>query len=39
MGMTVGYFEPTDATHGGMIAPTMPQVFEFLSKQRKGQRR
>ncbi len=36
MGMTTGYFEPEGATHGGMIAPTTPRVFEFLVKQVKG---
>ena len=35
MGMTTGYFEPAGATHGGMIAPTTPRVFEFLARQRK----
>jgi predicted peptidase len=36
MGMTTAYFEPEGATHGGMIAPTTPKVFEFLTKQRKA---
>ena len=36
LGMTTDYFEPEGATHGGMIAPTTPRVFEFLAKQRKG---
>lgn len=36
MGMTAEYFEPEGATHGGMIAPTTPRVFEFLSRQKKG---
>ena len=36
MGMTTDYFEPEGATHGGMIAPTTPRVFEFLAKQRKS---
>jgi predicted peptidase len=35
LGMTTAYFEPEGATHGGMIAPTTPRVFEFLVKQRK----
>jgi predicted peptidase len=35
LGMTTDYFEPEGATHGGMIAPTTPRVFEFLAKQRK----
>jgi predicted peptidase len=36
MGMTTDYFEPEGATHGGMIAPTTPHVFEFLAKQKRG---
>ncbi|MGD2166669.1 MAG: alpha/beta hydrolase-fold protein [Gammaproteobacteria bacterium] len=32
MGMTAEYFEPTGATHGSMIAPTTPVVFEFFSR-------
>jgi len=36
MGMTTAYFEPEGATHGGMIAPTTPRVFEFLAKQKRG---
>jgi predicted peptidase len=35
IGMTVAYFEPADATHGSMIAPTVPRIFEFLAKHRK----
>lgn len=35
LGMTTAYFEPEGATHGGMIAPTTPHVFEFFAKQRK----
>lgn len=35
LGMTTAYFEPEGATHGGMIAPTTPRVFEFLAQQRK----
>jgi poly(3-hydroxybutyrate) depolymerase len=31
-GMTVEYYEPAGATHGGMIEPTTPQALEFLSK-------
>ena len=38
MGMTVAYFEPEGATHGSMIAPTTPRVFEFFSKQKKAGR-
>ncbi|MEO8466440.1 MAG: alpha/beta hydrolase-fold protein [Gammaproteobacteria bacterium] len=36
MGMTAEYFEPEGATHGGMIAPTTPRVFEFLAKQKRA---
>jgi predicted peptidase len=36
MGMTVEYFEPEGATHGGMIAPTTPRVFEFFAGHKKG---
>jgi len=36
MGMTTDYFEPEGATHGGMIAPTTPQVFAFLAKQKRA---
>jgi hypothetical protein len=36
LGMTAEYFEPEGATHGGMIAPTTPRVFEFFAKQRRG---
>jgi predicted peptidase len=36
LAMTTDYFEPEGATHGGMIGPTTPRVFEFLAKQRKG---
>jgi predicted peptidase len=35
LGTTTAYFEPQGATHGGMIAPTTPRVFEFLAQQRK----
>jgi predicted peptidase len=31
MGMTTGYFEPADATHGSMIAPTLPKALEFFA--------
>jgi poly(3-hydroxybutyrate) depolymerase len=31
-GMTVEYFEPAGATHGGMIEPTTPQALAFFSK-------
>lgn len=36
MGMSVGYAEPAGATHGSMIAPTTPQVFEFFSKHSRS---
>lgn len=35
MGMTTDYFEPEGASHGSMIAPTVPRVLEFLSGQRR----
>lgn len=35
LGMTAAYFEPADATHGSMIAPTTPRVFEFLATHKK----
>jgi len=37
-GMTVEYFEPAGATHGGMIEPTTPRVLEFFARhvRRKG---
>ena len=31
LGMTTGYFEPADATHGSMIAPTLPKALEFFA--------
>jgi predicted peptidase len=31
MGITTGYFEPADATHGSMIAPTLPKALEFFA--------
>ena len=31
MGMMTGYFEPADATHGSMIAPTLPKALEFFA--------
>jgi predicted peptidase len=31
-GMTVEYFEPAAATHGGMIEPTTPQALEFFAR-------
>lgn len=30
--MTVEYFEPAGATHGGMVEPTTPQALEFFSR-------
>jgi poly(3-hydroxybutyrate) depolymerase len=38
-GMTVGYAEPSGATHGGMIEPTTPQALEFFATQVRGARR
>jgi predicted peptidase len=38
MGMTADYFEAEGATHGGMIAPTTPRVFEFLAKHKRSRR-
>ncbi|HEU4365834.1 MAG TPA: hypothetical protein VFT13_10275 [Candidatus Krumholzibacteria bacterium] len=39
-GMTVEYFEPAGATHGGMIEPTTPQALEFFSRHvRRAQAR
>jgi len=32
MGMNVDYFEPEGATHGSMIAPKVPRVFEFFAR-------
>lgn len=36
MGMTTEYFEPAGASHGSMIAPTVPRVLEFFSRQRRA---
>jgi hypothetical protein len=36
MGISVDYFEPAGATHGSMIAPTVPRVFEFFSQYRRN---
>lgn len=36
MGMIVEYAEPAGATHGSMIAPTTPGVFEFFSKHARA---
>jgi poly(3-hydroxybutyrate) depolymerase len=41
LGVTVGYYEPEGATHGSMIAPTVPRIFAFfdeLSKSTKSDR-
>jgi poly(3-hydroxybutyrate) depolymerase len=35
MGIVTEYFEPEGASHGSMIAPTVPRVLEFLARQRK----
>lgn len=35
LGMTTDYFEPEGASHGSMIAPTVPRVLEFFSGQRR----
>jgi predicted peptidase len=35
MGMRVEYYEPEGATHGSMIAPTVPQALAFFAKQVK----
>lgn len=31
LGMTVGYFEPAEETHGSMIAPTLPLALAFFA--------
>lgn len=38
-GMTVEYFEPAGATHGGMVELTTPQALEFFSKHVRRPRR
>jgi len=35
MGIDTGYFEPVDATHGSMIAQTVPRALEFFASRRK----
>jgi predicted peptidase len=30
MGITAAYYEPAGATHGSMIAPTLPRIFAFF---------
>jgi len=34
-GMTTAYYEVDGGTHGSMIAPTVPHVFEFFSRLKK----
>jgi poly(3-hydroxybutyrate) depolymerase len=36
MGIETDYFEPEGATHGSMIAPTVPRVLEFFARPRSG---
>jgi predicted peptidase len=36
MGIETDYFEPEGASHGSMIAPTVPQALDFLSRQRRN---
>jgi predicted peptidase len=36
MGFTVGYYEPEGASHGSMVAPTVPQVLAFFDSYAKG---
>jgi hypothetical protein len=33
MGITAAYYEPEGATHGSMIAPTVPRIFAFFAEQ------
>jgi predicted alpha/beta superfamily hydrolase len=35
MGMTSAYLEVPGGTHGSMIAPAVPDIFEFFSKYAK----
>jgi predicted peptidase len=35
LGITAEYFEPEGATHGSMIAPTVPRVLAFFAKHVK----
>jgi poly(3-hydroxybutyrate) depolymerase len=42
LGVNAGYYEPEGATHGSMIAPTVPRIFAFfdeLSKSAKPARK
>jgi predicted peptidase len=36
MGFTVAYYEPEGASHGSMVAPTVPQVLAFFDSYSKG---
>jgi predicted peptidase len=36
LGITTGLFVAPGATHGSMIAPTMPKVLEFFSDKQRG---
>lgn len=35
-GMTAAYYEPDGATHGSMVAPTVPRAFEFFDGRSKS---
>lgn len=35
MGIETDYFEPEGASHGSMIAPTVPRVLDFFTRQRR----
>ena len=35
MGLTVAYYEPEGASHGSMIAPTVPEVLAFFANHSK----
>jgi predicted peptidase len=36
MGFTVAYYEPEGASHGSMVAPTVPRVLAFFDRYSKG---
>ena len=36
LGITAGYYEPEGATHGSMIAPTVPRIFAFFDELSKS---
>lgn len=36
MGLTAAYYEPEGATHGSMVAPTVPQVLAFFDSHSKA---